>query len=247
MKEYSHFISLGERCYTANDLNALNLRETSSPFDWLITSWSGIEFALRSEFSDFLSFENMSQSQVHPGWYFDEKYQFEFRHDFSQFTPLKKQLRKVTKKHSRRIARFLSNIHEPTLFLRCVETVEECNYLAENYPQVSALIKSFCPDNDIIFISHHQEILSIPNSYLISPPSPGQEGPVHPLLSNETLLSLLQALPYCKRENNKEYAATHKLRSFRKKKLLRFSKNLKKRFLRPYDHPRKHPRSTQVS
>ena len=59
MKKYKHFISLGYFCSVALELERIGLRNCSSPFDWCITEWKGLEKALTTRFQNFLKYENL--------------------------------------------------------------------------------------------------------------------------------------------------------------------------------------------
>lgn len=232
MTEFSHVISLGARCYTALDLELLNLRDTSSPFDWLLSSWRGVEKAFTFDFDMFLELENLIQCKQHAGWYLDEAYHFEFRHDFSPYRPLKSQYKKVSEKYQRRISRFLNNICEPTLFIRYIETDTELQYISENYSSIVSSIKRRQTANEIIFVSHLAGVSDIQGGYYVQTTSSYS---VHPITDCPELKAYLISLPYGKRQEN---AVNRQQRIHRKSpcclKLVRWVKIFKMKYFPRY-------------
>lgn len=162
MDKYKHFISLGFFCSVALELERIGLRDCSSPFDWCISEWWGVEKAIDTHFEKFLEYENMYQDRKKRKNYMDADYGIAFYHDFNDYQPLKKQLKKVKQKYSRRIERFYKNIQEPTLFIRYISSesgVKELAYLEDHYEEIVCKLKKYNEDNDIIFIAS-DEIVS---------------------------------------------------------------------------------------
>ena len=164
MKQYNHFISLGYFCSVALDLERLGLRSTSSPFDWCISNIEGVFSLIQNNFEDFLTYENLSQNIEKHECYKDDKYNIEFFHDFDKYKSLKSELPKVKEKYNRRIERFYKDIVEPTLFIRYISDEKhnkdgknvELLYIEENYDYIIGLLKSFNPNNSIIFIANEE-------------------------------------------------------------------------------------------
>lgn len=156
MKQYKNYISLGYFCSVALELERMGLRSTSSPFDWIISNYEGVINAIQNHFEDFLSYENLLQSESVHKRYFDEKYRMWFFHDFDQYHSLKSQLPSVKAKYLRRIYRFYEDIKEPTLFVRYIsdETEEELEYIKKNHTKIKDLLKSFNQENDVLYIAN---------------------------------------------------------------------------------------------
>ncbi|QQP69538.1 hypothetical protein JHE06_07900 [Carnobacterium sp. CS13] len=154
MENYQHFISLGFFCSTASELEKIGLRDTSSPFDWLITDLKGIIQCIENRFEGLLDYENLSQYRDNPNYYVNEKYGVHFYHDFSGYSSLKEQLPNVFKKYKRRIEKFYINIKEPTLFFRYIKDNNELKYIENNYKEIISVIKKHNQYNDLILISN---------------------------------------------------------------------------------------------
>ena len=52
---FSHFISLGYFCSVALELERVGLRSASSPFDWLVSDFSGVIDLIENHFDSFWS------------------------------------------------------------------------------------------------------------------------------------------------------------------------------------------------
>lgn len=157
MDKYKHFISLGFFCSVALELERIGLRDCSSPFDWCISEWEGVERAIDTHFKDFLMYENMYQDRKKRKNYMDVEYGISFFHDFNDYKPLKMQMKKVKQKYNRRIERFYKNIQEPTLFIRYISSeseAREIDYLEDNYEEILNKLKSYNENNNIIFIAN---------------------------------------------------------------------------------------------
>ena len=159
--DYKHYISLGFFCSVALELERIGLRETSSPFDWLIADFEGVTRAIDSHFKNWLNYDNLLQNKDYHEQYKDVYYKCQFFHDFNKMEPLEKQLIGVQRKYKRRIDRFYKMIEEPTLFLRYINDKktddgrnEELLYIEKNYAEIIESIKSFNSNNDIIFIAN---------------------------------------------------------------------------------------------
>lgn len=159
LDKYKHFISLGFFCSVALELERIGLRDCASPFDWCISEWGGVERAIDTHFKDFLEYENMYQNRKKRKNYMDMEYGIAFFHDFNNYQPLKKQIKKVRQKYNRRIERFYMNIQEPTLFIRYISSengIEEIAYLEEHYEEIVGKLRKYNKNNDIIFVANNE-------------------------------------------------------------------------------------------
>lgn len=133
MEKYINFISLGYFCGVAQDLEALGLRDASYPFDWCISNYEGVIKAIDNRFSDFMAYENLSQSAETRKHYMDTAYEIFFFHDFSQYKSLDEQYFLVKEKYRRRINRFLKRIEQPTCFVRYIANESTWGGTARSY------------------------------------------------------------------------------------------------------------------
>lgn len=161
LRQYKHFISLGYFCSVAMELERIGLRNESSPFDWCISNYEGVISLIENHFKNFLEVNYLVQDEVTHKYYFNEKYNIWFFHDFDEFHSLEKQLPNVKKKYLRRIERFYQNIKEPTLFVRYISgggdgcnKSAELEYIERNNQHIIALLKSFNKENDVVYIAN---------------------------------------------------------------------------------------------
>jgi len=159
--KYMHYISLGYFCSIAIELERLGLRAESAPFDWLISDFKGVLLAMEEHFADWLEYDFLVQNRANRAYYMNTKYHVQFYHDFDKYTPLAKQLPMVQDKYNRRIQRFYQTISEPTLFIRYISDEEKVNgvsaellWIEENYDSITSTLKSFHPQNEILFIAN---------------------------------------------------------------------------------------------
>ncbi len=205
--DYKHFISLGANCYVSEDLKKLGLRDCSYPFDWLFSDdFFGIISAIENNFSDFLSYNVLLQHNDNKSRYYNSTYKFSFFHDFNKFQSLKSQLSLVQKKYTRRINRFKNDICEPTLFFRYIISKKDINYITDNYQKIDSFIKSFCPSNRIIYISHDKDLSDLPIDIYIVEKDIGDWITRTPLLKNTVLSNMLQNTFIDKKETNKTFS-----------------------------------------
>lgn len=155
-------ISLGYFCSVSSELERYGLRDRSYPFDWLISDFSGVISAMEDGFQDLWKYDCWAQSVANRSFYKHLKYGFEFYHDFDEFRPLCEQLGEVRGKFDRRIRRFFSAIHEPTLFIRYISdeqqtdgVSDELRWIEENYDRIIKLLKSYNSENDILYIANN--------------------------------------------------------------------------------------------
>lgn len=161
MPKYQNVVSLGYFCSPAIELNYLNLRKSSLPFDWVISGNFGQVLELiDNNFKDFLEPEFLFQLKQYPQYYRNIKYNIDFYHDFDELKSFDRQIDKIKEKYDRRIARFYNTIKEPTLFLRYICSKEEAVYINNNYEKIKKLLKSYNVDNDIIFVANKEDSCS---------------------------------------------------------------------------------------
>lgn len=171
-ENFENFISLGYFCEVASDLEKLGLRNTSSPFDWCITDFQMNIKLIENHFEGFMNLNNLSQSSRNRNIYMDKKYKDFFFHDFSKYKSLANQYPSVKAKYDRRIKRFLSNIKQPTLFIRYIsnekknknEKSTELVWIEENQDYILKVLKRYNPKNEIIYIGDYDtksEIIKI--------------------------------------------------------------------------------------
>lgn len=158
--KFNNFISLGYFCEVAEDLEKMGLRNTSSPFDWCITDFSKNIELIENRFDDFMAYDNLAQSVEDRDHYEDTKYNDFFFHDFTKYKSLSDQYDMVKAKYDRRIKRFLKNIESATLFIRYISNEQkdsngrstELEWIENNGDYIDKVLKSYNPNNQIIFI-----------------------------------------------------------------------------------------------
>lgn len=194
MVAYRNYISLGYFCNVASDLEQLGFRNTSSPFDWEISVFEGVISAIDNRFNNFMNYESLIQSQKYPSHYYDPNYQIWFFHDFNRYEPLKKQYTKVKNKYDRRIARFLKNITEPTLFFRYIGnesgSLDELKWVEQNQNYIENTIKKYNSDNKIIYIGDQFTCSDIVPIFNVSRDK-GDVVSRHPIINNNELKALM--------------------------------------------------------
>lgn len=205
--DYKHFISLGANCFVAEDLKLLGFRDCSYPFDWLFADdFSGVISAIENDFSDFLSYNALLQHEDNKSRYYNKIYRFSFFHDFNKYESLKSQLASVQEKYNRRICRFKNDICEPTVFFRYIISKKDVEFIVNNYKKINTIIKSFCPQNRIIYISHHEDLLNLPIDIYITEKDEGDWITRTPLIKNTTLENNLKNTVFENKESNKQFS-----------------------------------------
>ena len=210
-KQYSHYISLGHFCSVALELERIGLRSSSYPFDWLISDFKGVIESIEHEFIDFLDYDYLLQNRKIRQHYYNTKYRVYFYHDFNQYNTLKEQLPKVKMKYKRRIERFYSAIAEPTLFIRYISNGNksldgkpaELQWIEDNYQRITKCLKSFCAENDILFIANDDVHSNVVNIYHVAPDE-NDAVARKPLDKNKELKLLLEQINFEKRIRNLE-------------------------------------------
>lgn len=206
--KFENYISLGHCCYVASELNDLGLRNRSYPFDWIRSRWRAVEHSLKTNFNGFLDYDSLYQKKHDLHVYKDLDYGVSFFHDFSKSKSLKSQLSNVQEKYNKRIDRFFYCIKTPTLFFRYCWDYDELKYISDNYIEVESLIKSFCNQNEIVFLSHDLpddlDVSSIKYLFFIEKSKEGSTNE-NPISSCNELYNYLKTVHYPKRQENLEY------------------------------------------
>ena len=121
-KKYDLVFSLGAACSCAQTLIGANLRQFSSPFDWLFGSdFSGRCEILSSNFQRFLEEKDLtysySERSVSCDAYYNNYNSLTFNHDFETKKELKETYPAVKEKYDRRINRLLQKIQKANSIL----------------------------------------------------------------------------------------------------------------------------------
>lgn len=214
--KYKHFISLGFFCSVALELERIGLRECSSPFDWCISDWKGVENCIRNNFEGFLDFSSLYQNSIDRSIY-KNKDGIAFFHDFDKYKTLDKQLEKIKNKYERRITKFYTNISEPTLFIRYIKDREELLYLEEHYKEILNWIKEYNSYNNIFFVSNSNLTSTILKIYNVDA-DPNDSVARRFLDKNDDIFNFLNNVEY----NNREKNLNHYNKKERKRKGLLF-------------------------
>ena len=164
---YKQVISLGFFCSVAIELERMNLRSMSGPFDWIITSLDGMIAVIQDGFKDFLNPSYLEQDEQYPYIFRNKKYQIDFYHDFNLQEPFEMQLPKVREKYARRIQNFYEVIKKPTLFVRYIENQYEYDRLCKEYKSILNMLKQFNQNNEICFIGNTDLVLSNKASFYV--------------------------------------------------------------------------------
>lgn len=237
-----NYISLGYFCSVALELEKMGLRNESSPFDWVISDFSGVMSCIQNHFLDFLSYEHLAQNANKRAYYQNTLYNIQFFHDFDKYKTLERQLPTIQEQYNRRIARFYHTITEPTLFIRYISDEEKINgvskellWIEENFDAILTTLKSFNSQNNILFIAND----GVESSKLLIYNVPKDSDDVVsrlPLSSHPTLSNFFQTLDFPNKEKNliryKKKKKKEKCNRL-KQKLVSFFQKL---FLKEYQH-----------
>lgn len=234
MKKYKHIISLGFFCSVALELERINLRDCSSPFDWVISNFQAVLELINNNFDGFICLEYMQQYCNNPSFYFNKKYDIHFYHDFDKYKKCEYQIEKINAKYRRRIERFYKNIQEPTLFVRYIKDQKECNYIESNFDEILANLRNYNIENNIIFISNDNIISSNLKIFKVNVDK-GDSVARKFLEKNSELKKYLCSDLYDKQKRITNYR-TYKTKE-KKKKLIKYPRKcirgIKKIFLKP--------------
>jgi len=166
---FENMISLGFYCEVAKELERLGLRSASYPFDWLISSWSGVEKMIDTQFDGFLNYDDLYQYDNSPSKYRNMSIEISFFHDFNGLQPVKDQINEVEKKYKRRIDRFFEDIKKPTLFIRYIESAEEVEFWKNNYSDVQQKVRRYNAQNEIWLVNCLDTTFENENVFYVEP------------------------------------------------------------------------------
>lgn len=150
MKKFQEIIPLGFSCMVAQDLEKLGYRNSSFPFDWVISNFKDVIECIENSFSDML--KEVRQDAEHDNVYHDLNTGVDYYHDFFPNKSIEEQIEEIRKKYERRITRFYEKIKETTLFIRLVRNEGDLRYIEENKEKIDCVLKSYNPENMCIYI-----------------------------------------------------------------------------------------------
>lgn len=142
---YDAFISLGQDCQTAHQLEINKLKGPSLPFDWVVSPFSSVHALIQNDFADWLQKENVAfVEDMQVGSYVqDTKYRIRFLHDFPLDRTFMQAYDAVRAKYARRAKRFIDLLKTAgrILFIRVdITYVEACAFeamLHKRFPRLS--------------------------------------------------------------------------------------------------------------
>jgi putative papain-like cysteine peptidase DUF1796 len=79
--EIPKFISLGNNCVVAHNLNQIGLRTEAYPFDWCRLTINKLKLILKNNFKDFTNLKIHKYSESHKSYLFFNKYKITFAHE----------------------------------------------------------------------------------------------------------------------------------------------------------------------
>ena len=167
--KYDCVFSLGEVCFCANYLQAMQLRKFSSPFDWI----AGATFKERMWFllHDFENFFNKEDLSPHGkrefpepcDIYYNKRTHIVFNHDFPLNKPFEVTFPKVEAKYIRRIKRLYKFIKQSKLVLIVYMEKAETKSGITSDDELCALMdelgKKFPNSHiDLLYIRHNENM-----------------------------------------------------------------------------------------
>lgn len=179
------FISLGYSCSVAMDLGSMGLREESYPFDWIISSFSGVIECINNDFLDFLSDEYLFQSKKEPWRYLNTKYHFWFQHDFDEKKSFDSQIQIIKEKYIRRSERLTQKMKHKCVFFRYIHNQEDVNYICENKRYINKVLDIDGKNRIIIYLAGKKGIdYKNIEPIFFSKSGKGNSVGKHPIISN---------------------------------------------------------------
>lgn len=159
---FSTFISLGYFCGVASSMGKLGIRDSSYPFDWVVSQFYGILHFLDSDFEDFLCRDHLVEDGNR---FHDIKWKIDFIHDGS--ISKAEEYKKICVKYERRIERFREVLQNGSVcFIRAVRDQMEIQWIIENVEYITKVMSKF-PNSKIIFLLHRGmgKVASFPFSF----------------------------------------------------------------------------------
>lgn len=194
-------------------MERIGLRSASYPFDWLVTpDMEQIMRMIDTGFTDFIKEADLRQKEVGSDIFINSSNGFHFVHDFKGSVSLHDQMPEVNDKFKRRIDRFLTDICDPTLFVRYIADesrteegdIKDLKWTEDNLDSIMATLRSFNTENDIIWIANDGvDSLLIPDIYYVAKDD-NDSVARRPLDKNESLRVLLTESYYPDRDKNLE-------------------------------------------
>ena len=160
---YKNCISLGWFCGVASSMSRYGLRRFSGPFDWYFSDFTSVLKVMETQFSDFMSKENLSVDTDNNRRFYDNKYGFYFPHEIQY--DYEKEYDHIHQKYMRRAEQFMQDIKQPTFFIRAVRSNDEILFIKENREYIYRIIKKENPNNEIAFLILNG-MQKLPNNFL---------------------------------------------------------------------------------
>ena len=153
MKKFSNVVSLGFSCYVAKDLERMGYRQSSYPFDWVISSFPDVVRLIENGFEENLKLENMEQDAVHGNCYHDRGTGLDYYHDFfPDAGTIQQQHDDVLSKYTRRILRFFRTGKSPTLYVRLIRNQDDFRWTATHAQEIEQVIQKLNPASEVVYI-----------------------------------------------------------------------------------------------
>lgn len=157
MVKYKHVISLGWFCSVAEEIDKLGLRNASYPFDWILSDFKTVFDVIEGVCVDYLDAEQLVQDDKIKNFYSHRNRKcLTFVHDVNPYLDYQREIEKAEKKYARRLERLRHDMREPSIFLRYIMDSEEYQVIVEKRKEIENWIKSYHPDNQIIFIANEE-------------------------------------------------------------------------------------------
>ena len=167
MVKYKHVISLGWFCSVAEEMERIGLRNASYPFDWILSDFKTVYDMAEGKCNDFLTAECLAQDEKIKNMYRHKNRKcLTYIHDICPYSDYEQEIEKAREKYNRRLRRFRQDIREPSIFIRYIMDEEEYHFILEKWEGIGVWLKTYHPDNQIIFIAndglgHSEKIWSV--------------------------------------------------------------------------------------
>lgn len=167
-RKYDFVISLGEKCFVAQTLSKMGIRQFSGPFDWLEIFYGGTGGGIIdrlnliiNKFQNFFNKEDLIPIYENNYRFFvNSRTNLSFRHDFSQTDDFNEKFAYVAEKYDRRCNRLINilNSKKRVLFVYCNSCfkLDNINLIIQ---KVKELNKAFNTSNiDLIVINSDKNL-----------------------------------------------------------------------------------------